>query len=111
VPHPGGEGTGVGQVGLRLTGANPARSRVALLLEVSAPLRVHVAVFDVMGRRVRTLVDGEIPAGTSPLVWDGRGAARGSVGSGVYFIRLSCARGQRLVRVPLLRSWPDGIRH
>ena len=55
-------------------------------LPVSAPVRLEV--FDVLGRKVATLVDGERQAGRSRVTWDARDAS-----SGVYFYRLSWAGG------------------
>jgi hypothetical protein len=46
---------------------------------------VRMAVYNVLGQRVRTLVDGPREAGLHRVVWDGRGDAGESVASGVYF--------------------------
>lgn len=50
---------------------------------------VTLAVYDVSGRLVRTLVSGALPAGANRQVWDGRDAAGRTVGSGAYFYRLT----------------------
>ncbi len=55
------------------------------LPEVSA---VSLAVYDLLGRRVATLVHGEAAAGYHAVVWDGRNDARGALASGVYFLRM-----------------------
>ena len=56
----------------------------------SARARGHVSlrVYDVSGRLVRTLVDGEKGAGYHTAVWDGRDDAGTEVASGVYFCRM-----------------------
>jgi hypothetical protein len=88
---------------LRLLGPRPAGGSVGF--RVGAPVGMHVqlAVFDIAGRRVRTLLDGEIPAGEREVDWDGRGAGGEAVGGGIYFARLTSASGQRVARVVLLR--------
>ena len=48
----------------------------------------ELVVFDVEGRRVRTLVNGFVPAGDHGVVWDGRDDAGIRVASGVYLYRL-----------------------
>lgn len=68
---------------------NPFRSstRVRYTLGRSAP--VVVAVYDVRGRRVRTLVDAREPRGERSVVWDGRDDRGVAVPSGVYLLRLT----------------------
>jgi hypothetical protein len=89
--------------GLFLAGSNPARSRVRLRVELPGRMPVHVAVYDIVGRRVRTILDGELPAGETQLAWDGHNASGVAVGSGMYFARLTTARGRETVRVVLTR--------
>jgi hypothetical protein len=54
--------------------------------------RVQVNVYDVAGRKVRTLADRVFPAGEAKLVWDGTDDAGTKVGRGVYFVRSSTQR-------------------
>jgi hypothetical protein len=96
-------GEAVEAPGLLLTGLRPARSQVGLRLKLPARMPVRLAVYDVMGRHVRTVVAGEVPAGMSDWTWDGRDDAGSTVGSGVYFISLHAAGRQCSVRVPLVR--------
>jgi hypothetical protein len=48
----------------------------------------ELMVYDIEGRRVRTLVKGLVPAGDHRVVWDGRDDAGNCVASGVYLYRL-----------------------
>ncbi len=52
-------------------------------------MRVDLAVYGIDGRRVRVLVQGELPAGEHRLTWNGRDDAGRPVASGVYLIRLA----------------------
>jgi flagellar hook assembly protein FlgD len=81
----------------------PARSRVGLEIDLPAAMRARLAMFDVAGRRVRTLLDRDLPAGSTAVMWDGRNASGTSVGSGLYFARLSWAGGERRAKVVLLK--------
>lgn len=79
---------------------NPSRGSVSLALELASSLAARVAIYDVQGRLVRTLLDGTA-AGAHTLTWDGRDASGRRTGAGVYFVRASAAgvrRVQRLVR-------------
>jgi len=49
---------------------------------------VRLTVFNALGRRITTLVDGYRPEGPHEATWDGRNSSGNSVGSGVYFYRL-----------------------
>jgi flagellar hook assembly protein FlgD len=55
--------------------------------------RVRVNIYDVAGRRVRTLADRIFPAGEQELPWDGTDDAGHRVGRGVYFVRSSNTPG------------------
>jgi hypothetical protein len=69
-------------------GPNPARSVTVVAYELQATAAVRVAIHDVTGRRIRTLVQGAQPAGPRRLLWDGRDEAGNPVPSGVYFVQL-----------------------
>ena len=58
--------------------------QTSLAYEICAPDHVVLAVHDVSGRLVRTLVDGVRPAGRHTVTWDGRNDAGQRVASGVY---------------------------
>jgi hypothetical protein len=75
------------QVSFALAGANPSPGRPSFRFGLPAPGRVLVSVFDVTGRRVATLVDGEEPAGWQTRTWtvnDDGSAPR----AGMYFARM-----------------------
>jgi len=46
-----------------------------------------VAVYDLAGRRLRTLCQGQRPAGRQSLTWDGRDDGGRGLSSGVYLVR------------------------
>ncbi|MBD3402291.1 T9SS type A sorting domain-containing protein [candidate division GN15 bacterium] len=59
-------------------------------IEFSLPRSAHVnlTVFNILGQRVRTLVDGDRPAGSHAVRWDGTSDDGTRVSSGVYFYRI-----------------------
>lgn len=67
---------------------NPTRAAVRLDVVVGRAGAVDLAVFDVLGRRVRSLVAGEAASGRTTVTWDGRDDAGAVVPSGVYVVRL-----------------------
>jgi hypothetical protein len=66
-----------------------------------APGKATVGVYDVAGRRVRTLADGAYTAGVQRATWDGRNARGEPVSSGVYFVR-SVTGGETYTRKVLV---------
>jgi len=72
---------------LRRIYPNPLNARTSIRLEVPRSGTVNLAIFDVMGRAVRTLVDGELPAGVHEVSWDGHNDSGARVSSGVYLVR------------------------
>jgi len=58
---------------------------------------------DVAGGRVRSLVDGVLPAGLHQAGWDGRDDAGREVASGVYFYRMRASGRSETRRMLLLK--------
>ncbi len=66
-------------------------------------MRVNLLVSDLAGRTIRKLVNRDLPAGPSTVTWDCRADDGSALWSGMYFARLTCAAGERTVRVPVVR--------
>ena len=76
-------------------------TRIAYSLPKAGTVRLRV--FDVNGRRVRTLRNGERLAGSHVEVWDGRDDQGMPLASGVYFARLEVAGRTLVQRLALIR--------
>jgi hypothetical protein len=63
---------------------------------------VRLDIFDVTGRRIRTLVDGSRSAGVWRESWDGRTNNGSRVSSGVYFYRLRVGDAEFTRRMTLV---------
>lgn len=66
-------------------------SRIAFTLPTAGP--VSVRIFDATGRLVRTVLEGELPAGEAVVEWDGRSDQGEAVAAGVYFSRVGSVAG------------------
>jgi flagellar hook assembly protein FlgD len=73
-----------------LRGASPNPFNPTTTITFGAPedATVRLAVYDVAGRLVRTLIDGPVGLGYRSVVWDGRDERGAPVASGVYFCRM-----------------------
>ncbi len=77
---------------LRLDPISPNPLHPAATLRFVAASRVagaRLTVYDVAGRLVRTLFDGDLDAGTHAVSWDGRDGTGRRLSSGVYYCRLA----------------------
>ena len=84
---------------------NPFNPSTIIPYQLPAPARVRLEVFNILGQRVATLVDGERPAGFHTAIWDATDASGRGVGSGVYLYRL-LGGGERLTRSMVLLDGP-----
>jgi predicted outer membrane repeat protein len=83
---------------------NPFDSRTLIRYDLPRSSRVSMRIFDVTGRLVRTLLDGELkPPGTYRACWDGRSSKGRAAAPGVYFCELSAGSARRMQRIVLLR--------
>jgi hypothetical protein len=64
---------------------------------------VRLAVYDVSGREVRVLADGEYQPGEHDVVWDGRDGGGRSVAAGVYFYKMESGQFQERRKMILLK--------
>jgi flagellar hook assembly protein FlgD len=68
---------------------NPARGETRFRFELPEGAgRVSLAIYDLSGRRLRTLIAGALGAGPHEARWDGRGEDGSPAPAGMYFARL-----------------------
>ena len=68
---------------------NPFNPSTRFTVAVPNNSLVDVSVYDILGRKIATLLTGEIPAGSYPLEWKGLNDRNVPVAGGVYFLRMS----------------------
>lgn len=84
-------------IGLSPNVPNPFNPRTELELVVGRRGLVEVSVYDLAGRRVATLVEAELDAGTHPLVWEGTDHRGRPASSGIYLVRAN-GHGETVTR-------------
>ncbi|MHB8079386.1 MAG: FlgD immunoglobulin-like domain containing protein [Candidatus Krumholzibacteriia bacterium] len=90
---------------LHLAGASPNPFNPGTTIRFNLPMagQARLAVYDVAGRLVRVLVDGELPAGGHETAWDGRDSAGRALASGSYLARLEAGGKVEVARMGLVR--------
>lgn len=88
----------------RLSAApNPFNPLTTVFFHLPSAQSVRLAIFDLTGRRVALLADGQYPAGENSATWDGTDRAGRPVASGTYLVRLLGARAATQGKLMLVR--------
>jgi hypothetical protein len=82
---------------------NPFNPSTMISFSMPVAGRAELAIFDLLGRKVRTLVNGEIAVGNHDVIWDGRDSRGMNVASGVYVYRLRTSDSNLSRRMTLVR--------
>jgi len=82
---------------------NPARAAATIQYNLTAPARVALRIYNVLGQEVRTLVDGTQARGPKLVAWDRKDNRGRMVGAGTYFCRLEAGGSARTRQIILLK--------
>ncbi len=82
---------------------NPFNPSTTISYSLPEPGRVRLAIHDVRGARVATLVDADLPSGEKSAEWSGRDDRGAPVPSGIYFVRLQTSSGMRVMTITLAK--------
>jgi hypothetical protein len=83
---------------------NPFNPSTMVSVLVPNGNNVALRVYDALGREVRILFDGRLPAGRHFVEWDGRDGRGSRVSSGVYYCRLTSNQGEhQMLKMVLLK--------
>ena len=81
---------------------NPFNPSTVIPYQLPTAASVRLEVFNVLGQRVATLVDGERPAGAHTAVWTATDEAGQAVSAGVYIYRLAVGDAMATGRMVLV---------
>ncbi len=82
---------------------NPFNPRTEIRFELAKAGNAVLTIYDVTGRRVKTMHDGHLDSGLHSLVWQGRDDAGRAVASGVYYLRMDTVEGVQHRKMMLLK--------
>jgi hypothetical protein len=82
---------------------NPFNPSTEVAFALPQASHVRLDVFNVLGQKVTTVVDGEYPAGEHTVTWNGTNSNGGSVSSGVYFYRIEAEGFSQTRKMMLLK--------
>lgn len=67
---------------------NPFNPETVIIYELPEQSKVKLKIYDILGREIKILVDGEKAKGIHKIKWDGKDNKGNYVGSGIYFYML-----------------------
>lgn len=82
---------------------NPFNPATTIRYELAQNTQVRVDIFNILGRRVSTVVDDFQPAGAYSVVWDATDDHGMPLPSGVYFLRFTAGQEVHTGKMTLLR--------
>ncbi|MEW5923440.1 MAG: T9SS type A sorting domain-containing protein [Candidatus Zixiibacteriota bacterium] len=82
---------------------NPFNPSTKLDFAVPTFSKVNISVFNILGQKIATLVDGEYAAGYYSVDWDSRGDDGSEVASGIYFYKLEANNFTDTKKLMLIR--------
>jgi len=88
---------------LRQNYPNPFNSSTSIEYQVSDKAHIRLTVFDLLGRRVKSLVDEVKPEGVYRIEWNGLDDGGRDVSSGIYFYSLESPSGDITRKMVLIK--------
>jgi hypothetical protein len=82
---------------------NPFNPSTEIGFDFPKPSFVSLDIFDVLGRKVSTLINEHLTAGSKRVQWDGKDNTGAEVASGVYFYRLRIGDHVEVKKMVLLK--------
>jgi len=82
---------------------NPFNPETKIGYFIPKACQVKLEVFNILGQRVRTLVDEVQTAGKKGVIWDGKGESGNEVASGVYFYKLETGNFSQTKKMVLMK--------
>lgn len=82
---------------------NPFNPQTQIRFTLGDPGRVELAIYDLRGQKIRTLIAGELPAGPHAAAWAGIDEQGRGVASGLYLLRLQAGPALLTQKLHLVR--------
>lgn len=82
---------------------NPFNPATTIRFALPSPQHVRLTVFNILGQKVKTIVDDDLQAGQYARTWDGDDHQGRPVASGIYLYRLDAGEYSRCRKMVLLK--------
>ena len=82
---------------------NPFNPRTTIKFQIPHRAQIRITIYDILGKKVKTLLDEEKSAGYYQVAWDGENQLQQKMASGLYICHLNVAAHNRFIKMLLLR--------
>lgn len=82
---------------------NPFNPTTTIKYSIGKASEVKMTVFDILGKKVKTLVNETQAPGTYQVTWDGTNALDQKVGTGIYFYKLETKDNSQINKMLLIK--------
>lgn len=82
---------------------NPFNSATTISYDISKITDIELTIFNILGQKIRTLVDCKQPAGSYQIQWDGQDNEGRNAASGIYFCRLKAGEFAQIRKMILMK--------
>ncbi len=82
---------------------NPFNPVTTIAFDLPKTGTVRIVIYDLLGRALKTLVEGERAAGSYSIHWDGRSDDNRPAAAGIYFCRLESGGEARVIKLTLIK--------
>ncbi|MFQ5584123.1 MAG: FlgD immunoglobulin-like domain containing protein, partial [Calditrichia bacterium] len=82
---------------------NPFNPTTKIKYQLPQNSDVKLVIYNVLGQKVRTLLNSKVEAGYHEVVWDGRSDVGGQVATGIYIYRFEAGDFQKTMKMILMK--------
>ncbi len=82
---------------------NPFNPETTLSFSIPADGKVELAIYNIKGQKVKTLINETMPMGGHKVVWNGKNSSNKNVSSGVYFYKLTSSGKTQVKKMLLMK--------
>lgn len=91
------------QFALYQNSPNPFNPETEISFSLPERTQVSLIIYNILGEKVKTLVNETRDAGTYSVQWNGRDEAGNSVANGIYFYRLKTETFEKTMKMVLMK--------
>jgi uncharacterized surface anchored protein len=82
---------------------NPFNAQTTISIDLQSTSNVELSVYNIVGQKITTLLNGQMTAGEHTVIWDGHDNSGHEVASGIYYYKLSTDKHNETKRMTLLK--------
>jgi len=82
---------------------NPFNSATTIKYSLPETADVKIALYNVYGQKISTLVDGKKERGTFSIIWNGTDDDNLNVSSGLYICRITAGKSEKCIKIIYMR--------